>query len=793
MEPERWTELQPLFDDALELRGEALTAYLDAQCAGRVDVRAELEALLSAHQDSMAMGIEDKLIGGAIFNVASDDVYINATIGEYRLEELIGKGGMGEVYLAVRIDGAHHQKVALKLVRPGLDSEHIMRRFLVERQILAQLDHPNIARLWDGGVTADGRPYLVMEYVEGTPLIRYCEESQLSHIERLFLFRQVCEAVHFAHRNLVVHRDLKPSNILVDRAGVVKLLDFGIAKLLDPEALDVSVAVTRTGVRVMTPEYAAPEQVRGEFITTATDVYALGALLYELISGKRVHQFESMAPAEIERVICEREPAKPSELVAAQGALKRQLSDDLDNIALKALQKEPTRRYASVEALGEDINRYLSGLPVLARPDTFTYRVRKFVRRHRLAVSIGALTVLFLVGFGISMAVLASRIANQAEVIAIERDRAEEISSILVDLYKATDPNENLVDEVSARDMLEAGSKQVLELDNQPETQAELYEILVSSYLNLSLNREALAMAEASLEVRQKTYGLVHAKTAWGTKRLGDVLRRHGRFEEARLRYQEALVVQRNVLDNQHPDIAQTLLSLSGVLNEQVRDDEAVVAAKEAVQIFRAHYGEEHLEYAKALDALGDMLRRQEKSEEAVPYVREAIRIRRALLPADHPDLAWSLTSLGHILVSLRELEEAETLTQEALSIYEKRYGREHAFVTRTLSARGRIFRFQNDFPRMEATYREMLTLRQNTLGILHPFTGAAHWRVGQACLRQGKFAEAETHLLKALDIRKHEGRRVTANILRDLIALYKSTAQSERAEKYRGMLNEER
>ena len=788
MQADRWSELQPLFEGALEHEGEALVAYLDEACAGRDDLRAELEALLAANHDSMAMGIEDKLIDGAVFSAASDDPSINTTIGVYRLEELIGRGGMGQVYLATRTGDQYRQNVALKLIRPGLRSENIVRRFRVERQILAQLEHPNIARLLDGGVTEDDRPYLVMEYVEGTPLIRYLEERQLAIMERLHLFRQVCEAVHFAHRNLVVHRDLKPSNILVDEAGTIKLLDFGIAKLLDPAAVGISVAITQSEVRVMTPEYAAPEQVRGEFITTATDVYALGALLYELLSGERAHQFQSRGQSEIERVVCEEEPAKPSDVVEV-AQRKRQLNGDLDNIVLKALQKEPARRYTSVEALGEDIDRYVEGLPVLARPDAFTYRVRKFVRRHRVAVTMTALTVLFLMGFGITMAVLASRIANQAEVITAERDRAEEISSILVDLYKSTDPNENLVDEVSAREMLQAGQQRILELENQPETQAELYDVLLRSYINLSLYPEALEMAEAGLRVRERIYGPQHERTARGKGRLAEALQMNGRFEEARMQFKDALSILRAQPELDQAAIARTQLMLAEVLNVQAKNDEAFDTARDALSMLRATYNTDNLEVAEALVTLGDLLRKETFNDEAAEVLREGVDILRRLLPGDHPDMAYALTSFGHVLVNLNQVQKADTVLQEALSIYQKRYGTQHAEVSRTLSAMARLYGAQHNYSRMEDTYREMLTVRLKTLGENHPITGAAYWRVGQACLYQKKYAEAEQFFLKAFEIREREGPEVLVYILTDLVTLYESTGQAARANEYKSLL----
>ena len=391
MDAQRWGKIESLFFTAIELNPRERAAFLEAACDGDISLREELEAMLAADEDSMAFALESKFFSEESLKPDPSKL-IGMHIGPYRVEQIIGEGGMGTVYLAERDDEQFNQKVALKLVRPGYHSAELYRRFRIERQILARLTHPNITRLLDGGITPDGQPYLVMQYVEGRPITAFCDEQSLSIGERLSLFRTVCAAVHHAHRNLVVHRDLKPSNILVTDDGVVKLLDFGIAKLLEPE-LYVSKVVTQSQMRLMTPEYAAPEQVRGDTITTATDIYALGVLLYELLSGRRPYRLTSRIQAEIERIICEEDPQRPSTALTAGAQrttvttdptaevlsrarrtgvsrLKKMLQGDLDNIVMMALRKEPDRRYNSAKQLAEDISSYLSGRPVDARSNT---------------------------------------------------------------------------------------------------------------------------------------------------------------------------------------------------------------------------------------------------------------------------------------------------------------------------------------------------------------------------------------------------------------------------------------
>ena len=388
MTAERWERIQALFHEASVVRREERAAYLQARCADDPALFGEVETLLHDIDSS------DDLLGGAVQEAAAQ---VLATrdgdrIGPYAIERRLGEGGMGAVYLAARDDDQYHKKVAIKLVRSELRTTEIVGRFRSERQILANLDHPGIARLLDGGATASGGPYVVMEFVDGVPIDEYCAAGGLSVKARLQLFLKVCAAVAYAHRNLVVHRDIKPANILVTKDGEPKLLDFGIAKLLTPDAL-TEYPRTMAHERLMTPDYASPEQIRGEPITTATDIYSLGMLLYELLTGVRPFRTEGLRPTECERLICEATPAKPS----AAGDRRRELEGDLDGIILMALRKEPSRRYGSVEQVAEDIVRHLDGLPVTARPDTWRYRAGKFASRHRLAVAASMVVFLTLV------------------------------------------------------------------------------------------------------------------------------------------------------------------------------------------------------------------------------------------------------------------------------------------------------------------------------------------------------------------------------------------------------------
>lgn len=445
MNSERWQRTKQLLEEAIALDPAQRSSFLDRKCEGDSELLREIHSLLSSHEQA-GTGFLKKPVVDLKASLASTPTRTGRRIGVYQIIEEIGHGGMGEVYRAVRADGQYTKEVAVKLVRGGFDSAFIQERFRNERQILASLDHPNIARLLDGGTTEDGVPYLVMELIEGLRIDLYCDEHHLSITDRLRLFRQVCSAVQFAHQRLVIHRDIKPSNILVTKEGQPKLLDFGIAKILDP----TGAAAETTIARPMTPEYASPEQIRGEPITTASDVYSLGVVLYQLLTGRSPYPGDTRSPHQLAQAVCNTDPGKPStavlkpstvrtgdqiEQVAAESMsssregtpakLQRRLAGDLDNIVLMALRKEPQRRYGSVEQFAEDVRRHLEALPVSATKGSWRYRAGKFIMRHTASVAASAV-VLLAVLVGVGATVHAARIARQqAEIARSERERAE--------------------------------------------------------------------------------------------------------------------------------------------------------------------------------------------------------------------------------------------------------------------------------------------------------------------------------------------------------------------------------
>lgn len=498
MTPERWQQLQDLFNAAVELTPNQQAAFLDQACAHDPTLRQQAESLLLAGEDAT------QRIQSAIGDAAQDLTQqenisaVDRLIGPYQVIQELGRGGMGAVYLAVRADDEYQKRVAIKVVQHDLGNPEVLRRFRNERQILAGLDHPYIARLLDGGTTPDGMPYVVMEYVEGDPIDRYCDHHRLSTSERLKLFRDVCAAVHYAHQNLIIHRDLKPGNILVTAGGVPKLLDFGIAKLLNPELGPQTQAITRMAMRLMTPEYASPEQIRGEPITTASDIYSLGVVLYELLTGHRPYLFKNYQSQEIEHIVSFEEPERPSTVVgrreihaqespdsapnARQTArdrerLRRQLAGELDAIVMMALRKESQRRYASAEQLSEDIRRHLEGRPVRARPDTLSYRTSKFIKRHKIGVAAAALVLLTLIG-GVMATTWQARIARAERARAEQRfnDVRKLANSFIFEVHDniADLPGSTRAREVLVKSALEYLNSLAEEAGNDPSLQREL-------------------------------------------------------------------------------------------------------------------------------------------------------------------------------------------------------------------------------------------------------------------------------------------------------------------------------
>ncbi|HEU4564502.1 MAG TPA: serine/threonine-protein kinase [Gemmatimonadaceae bacterium] len=811
--PERRRRIEEIFDAVLDAPAPERDTLLDAACAGDAALRDEVLSLLAAHEvESPAL---EEIVRRAAADLV-DGAALAERIGPYRLERELGRGGMGLVYLAERADGHYRRRVAIKLVRGSIDRPELRRRFEAERRILAALDHPNIAHLLDGGITRDGTPYLVMEYVNGLPVDEYCDRMRLTIGERLRLFATIARAVHHAHRNLVVHRDLKPSNILVAADGTPKLLDFGIAKILDPGLIDSTLPLTGTGMRLMTPEYASPEQVRGEPVTTASDVYSLGVVLYELLTGHRPFRHDGRPGFELERQILEREPTRPSALIArARGEapeggwsagrasqarraspqrLRRQLAGDLDRMVLMALRKEPERRYASAEQMAEDVERYLAGQPVVAHTDSRWYRARMFVRRHRMeTLAVGIITLSLAGGGGAA--------AWQARLAGRERDRAEAalartqaalresqaVSAFIIDLFEASDPSEARGDTVTARDLLARGERRIAELSAEPAAQARMLDAVGLVYENLGMYERAQAHMERALALRRRAHGEMHLDVAASLNHLAVVVRRRGAFERADTLLRQALAIQRRMLGERHPQIAETIANLAYVTSTRGDGAAAESLYRASLEMRRLTLGPDHPLVATSLRYLGAARERRGDYDGAERDFREALALRQRVLGASHPAVASTMLDLADLLAAHRHaFSEAERLYLEALAIQRRTLGDVHAEVGGSLGRYAWMLGLRGDHAAAVARFREALAVKRRVFGTEHPLVAEAMDHLAGELLRAGRTEEAEALWLRSLAMERRlygERHPVVAGTLTGVASLHLARGEHARAD----------
>jgi eukaryotic-like serine/threonine-protein kinase len=789
MNPDRWPEVEALLDAALDLPLDARGALLDDPAAGDPAVRAEVRRLLEG------MGDVDGFLRGtaaefaAPLVAAADEGSGDLTsrkierVGPYRILREIGRGGMAAVYLAERDDDQFRMQVALKLVPRGMDSAHALRRFREERQILASLEHPHIARLLDGGVTHDGLPWFALEYVAGVPIDRYCDEHALGIEARLALFCKVCDAVQFAHRNLVVHRDLKPSNIMVSDDGEPKLLDFGIAKLLETGAT-ADEPLTRTGTRVLTPEYASPEQVKDEAITTATDVYSLGVLLFELLTGRRPYRLSTRSPLEAERAIVEVEPDVPSTCVTRDGPpldqdasptdatppntsaqslsqargstperLRRRLRGDLDTIVLMALRKEPSRRYASVEQLASDVRRHLEGRPVSARRDSRRYRTGKFLRRNRAAV-VAVAAVLALAAGGATFHSV--EVSHQRNVARQEAAKAEQVAEFLVDLFRQSDPYGPAAATLSIADILQIGGERLeRELIDQPDVRATLMSVVGRVYENLGRLDEAAGLELRAFDIRRGLLPSDHLDIASSLDRLGRVHFRKGDFASADTLLSAALVIRRARLGERHELVAEGINNMAALRLEQGDLAAADSLNRQVLALRRETLGASHPHVALSLNNLAVVARRLGEYDEAETYHREALAIRRSHYGAEHPLVAATTKNLALALHSQYRFAEAKAMYQDALDIQVRLLGDRHPEVGMTLNSLASLLRMEGQYADAEPLFSRALALQREALGPAHPQLANTLDNLAGLMRERGDLAGAERHSREGLAMRQ--------------------------------------
>jgi len=768
LSPDQWQALSPYLDQALAMSDDERPAWLSELYEREPALATQLRALLDEHRILAQEGFLENSPAAA----SRSRGLAGQTVGPYTLISQIGQGGMGSVWLAERNDGRFERKVAVKFIHIAQMGKGGEGRFKREGSILGRLAHPHIAELVDAGVSTGGQPYLVLEFVEGEHIDRYCDQQSLGVEARIRLFLGVLGAVAHAHSNLIVHRDLKPSNVLVSKDGQVKLLDFGIAKLLEGEGEDGSATVlTIEGGRAMTPEYAAPEQVTGAPVTTATDVYALGVLLYVLLTGQHPAGKSLRSPADLVKAIVDTEPTRPSDVVttaktaggettanAARRAtvpekLSRLLRGDLDTIVAKALKKNPPERYASVTALADDLGRYLKHEPISARPDTIGYRAAKFVRRNRTAVVLASLALIAVMA-GVTGTLLQARRARAQRDLAIrERDRAGRVTQFMIKMFKVSDPGEARGNSVTAREILDKSAAEVdTQLAKDPETQAQMIDVMGDVYFSLGLYPKSDSMLARSLDIRRQALGPDHPDTLTSASDLGRTLSMEQRDQDAEKLLRETLAVQQRVLGPEHPDTLTTMHRLAGSLIDEQRYAEAEQLDSQLLEKRRRVLGPEHPDTVASMDNMAFIFMAENRLAEAEKMQRDALAIAVRVQGADDPYTLDSTNRLARILSLEKRYPEAEKVQRDALDAQLRVLGPDHALTLRSLNNLRSIFMSEHNYPEAEKISRQIQARQVRVRGPEHPGTAYATYFLACMVAMQGRQSEALSLLKQAVD-----------------------------------------
>ena len=749
-----------LFEVALDLRPEDRPAFLDRECNGDSELRKQIESLLVTESDQTSVPGQQT----EAFSQQRETVP-GSFVGPYHLLELIGEGGMGEVWLAEQKRPVR-RRVAIKLIKAGMDTREVVARFQTERQALALMDHPAIAKVFDAGSTPDGRPYFVMEFVAGIPITVYCDRHKLTVRQRMELFIQVCEGVQHAHQKAIIHRDLKPSNILVaelDGKPTPRIIDFGVAKATS-QKLTVGTMHTSLGTMVGTIGYMSPEQADpfGEDIDTRSDVYSLGAVLYELLTGTLPHDLKKLAYDEVLRRLRDQDAPRPSTKVSTFGSrsgeraknrnsdsptLVRQLRGDPDAIVLKALEKDRTRRYASASELAADISRYLRNEPVTAHPPSTVYRTRKYIRRHRLGVAIAATAVLLLAGFAVVQSIALRRITR-------ERDRADRITEFMTGMFRQPEPSEARGNTVTAREILDRASGEIdTGLRTDPELQAKMMYTMADTYAGLGLYSRSESLVKRALATQQRVLGARDPDTLRSASLLAKVVTFQGHAAQVEKLQRETLALQRKVFGPENPDTLQSMIILADILDWETNYPEAEQLEREALNTERRVLGPEHPDTLNLTSGLADTLRQAGRNDEAEKLAREALEAQRRTLGSEHPDTLFTMTLLAEIDDDEGHYAESEQLEREALNIKSRVLGAEHPKTLFVMSQLAHTLAQEGRLGDAEALSRQALETNSRVLGPEHPYTLVNMKDLAGIIGREGRYEEAEKLFHQVIDL----------------------------------------
>lgn len=794
MDSNRWDNIQALFHACIEKSLSDQEDFLKHLEEDDPDAAAEVKKLLEAHYAS----------GSFLENEVLEDEFISEGnfVGPWRIVREIGSGGMSTVFLAERADGQFDRQVAIKFLHGLIPGQSMHKRLQLEQKILARLQHKNIAQLFDAGLTDEGRPYFILEYIEGKPITEWCNEQSISFDKRLQIFVQVCEAVQFAHQQLIVHRDLKPTNILVDKNGTVKLLDFGIAKILEDEPQD-GVPVTKTGLFLMTPEYASPEQVQGEAITTATDVYALGLILYELLTGQLPYTVSGKNPMDISSTISNTVPAKPSSIISdtadsgsifiggiQKNQLKKRLKGDLDTLILKALRKEPERRYGSANQFLQDILHYQKNEPISARPESAGYLTKKFIQRNQTVVSAVAIIMIILIATAIFS-------LYQARTTEVERQKTEQVNAFLQEMLASPNPYEDGLD-VKVVDILDRTADRIdEELSNQPEVEASVRRTLGITYRELGdiekayfqlhraldlqnqmLNPPNAELSETQAEFAKtvqiqgdyesadsllnlayhsdlELFGDENTTIAARLGDLGSVQWDMGNFEEAESLLRESLALEQKLRPPNHERVAISMGNLATLLSSEGQAEEALALYRKELEIYRTNYeDDQHPSIPQVLSHIGVILDDLEQYDEALANHQKALELFRELKGEDHPDVVYAMNNLASVMTKMGNMDEALAMQIDAAALYKDIFGPDHPNLGIQYNNIAFTKRNMGDLEGAKESYRRAIGTWEAGLPPGHPFLAYGYHNLASVLLTQNRPAEALPYFQDAYEIR---------------------------------------
>ena len=790
MKPERWERIQELFHQAADLPETERAAFLDAECEGDAALESEVFSLLEADaQQALIDRTLAEVADGVLETSPSRESVPQHEFGPWRMTSILGEGGMGVVYLAERSDLG--SKAAIKILRDAWLSPLRRERFAAEQRTLAQLSHPSIAALHDAGTLPEGTPWFVMEYVEGVPITTHCSEHNCSIEERLRLFREVCEAVQHAHSHLVIHRDLKPSNILVREDGSVKLLDFGISKQLD--SVDAVAEQTHTAVRLMTPAYAAPEQIRGEPVGVHSDVYSLGVVLYELLVGRLPFDLSGRSAAEAEKILLEREPERPSaaarrmEFVSTKvpkaTSIGKGAWSDLDVVCLTAMHKDPQRRYRTVDALVRDVDHFLKNEPLEARADSARYRIRKFVSRNGRAVAgtaAAVIGIILLTGF------YTVRMASARNTALAEASRAERLQKFTLDLLQGGDEAVGPSDSIRVVTLVDRGVQEARSLTREPATQAAIYETLGSIYMKLGKYPRADSLLRTSLDERRSLFGPDHPDVAESLVALGQLREAQAEYDSAESLIGRGLRMAKKNLPVGHPAIAKATVALGQALEEKGEYDRAITVLDTAVML-QSEGGKSSPELSETLSALANTHFYAGHFAISDSLNRKTLAMDRRIYGPMHPHVADDLMNLGAIQQEFQNYPAAEGFYRQALVITRGWYGENHPETASNLTLLGRALVSEKRFDDAAAMLRQAVTIQEKVYGPVHPRVASAINELGRVAQQQGNLDEAEADFRRMMQIYQtvyHDKHYLIGVAESNLAGVYKDRKQYDQAEK---------